>query len=95
MDGISAAWLYPIIVIAGALQAWGPPMNNALRKALMNPWLASAVSFLPIVAVLGIVFLTDAKVAGVHSAATAAAPPDGRRTSQHSGTSNSTSHPEK
>jgi transporter family-2 protein len=40
MDGISAAWLYPIILIAGALQAWGPPMNNALRKALVNPWLA-------------------------------------------------------
>ena len=57
MDGISAAWLYPIILIAGALQAWGPPMNNALRKALINPWLASVVSFLPIVAVLGIVFL--------------------------------------
>jgi transporter family-2 protein len=57
MDRISAAWLYPIILIAGALQAWGPPMNNALRKALINPWLASVVSFLPIVAVLGIVFL--------------------------------------
>jgi transporter family-2 protein len=57
MDGIPVAWLYPIILIAGALQAWGPPMNNALRKALINPWLASVVSFLPIVAVLGIVFL--------------------------------------
>jgi transporter family-2 protein len=45
-DGIPAAWLYPIILIAGALQAWGPPMNNALRKALANPWLASVVSFL-------------------------------------------------
>jgi hypothetical protein len=32
MQNISAAWLYPIILIAGALQAWGPPMNNALRK---------------------------------------------------------------
>jgi len=57
MDSIPAAWLYPIILIAGALQAWGPPMNNALRKALINPWLASVISFLPIVAVLGIVFL--------------------------------------
>jgi transporter family-2 protein len=57
MDGISAAWLYPIIIIAGALQAWGPPMNNALRKALINPWLASVVSFLPIVALLGVVFV--------------------------------------
>ena len=24
-----------------ALQAWGPPMNGALRNALTNPWLAS------------------------------------------------------
>jgi len=44
--------LYPIILVAGALQAWGPPMNSALRHALENPWLASLVSFLPIIAVL-------------------------------------------
>jgi transporter family-2 protein len=49
MQNISAAWLYPIILVAGALQAWGPPMNNALRGSLENPWLASLVSFLPIV----------------------------------------------
>jgi bacterial/archaeal transporter family-2 protein len=52
MQNIGAAWLYPIILIAGALQAWGPPMNNALRDSLENPWLASLVSFLPIVALL-------------------------------------------
>lgn len=57
MENISAAWLYPIIVIAGALQAWGPPMNNALKKALVNPWLGSLVSFLPIVAFLGVLVL--------------------------------------
>ena len=57
MQGISAASLYPIILIAGALQAWGPPMNGALREALSNPWLASTVSFLPIVAFLGVLFL--------------------------------------
>jgi bacterial/archaeal transporter family-2 protein len=57
MDNLSAAWLYPIILIAGALQAWGPPMNNALKKALVNPWLASLVSFLPIVAFLGVVLM--------------------------------------
>lgn len=57
MEGISAAWLYPLIVIAGALQAWGPPMNSALRKALVNPWLGSLVSFLPIVALLGVLVL--------------------------------------
>ena len=54
MQGIGAAWIYPIILVAGALQAWGPPMNGALRNALANPWLASLVSFLPIVAALAV-----------------------------------------
>ena len=49
---MSSTWLYPLILIAGALQAWGPPMNGALRIALTNPWLASLVSFIPIVAFL-------------------------------------------
>jgi transporter family-2 protein len=57
MDNISTAWLYPLIVIAGVLQAWGPPMNNALKTALVNPWLGSLVSFLPIVAFLGVLAL--------------------------------------
>jgi transporter family-2 protein len=57
MENLSAAWLYPIIVIAGVLQAWGPPMNNALKRALINPWLGSLVSFLPIVALLGVVWI--------------------------------------
>jgi len=51
------AWTYPLILIAGALQAWGPPMNNALKKGLENPWLSSLVSFLPIVAALSVVWL--------------------------------------
>jgi bacterial/archaeal transporter family-2 protein len=53
---MSSTWLYPLILIAGALQAWGPPMNGALKIALTNPWLASRVSFLPIVALLVVVF---------------------------------------
>jgi transporter family-2 protein len=54
MESLSAVWLFPAILIAGALQAWGPPMNGALRNSLHNPWLASLVSFLPIVAVLAV-----------------------------------------
>jgi len=57
MQGVGAVWLYPIILVAGALQAWGPPMNGALRRALENPWLASLVSFLPIVALLACLLL--------------------------------------
>jgi len=52
---MNALWVYPLIMVAGALQAWGPPMNGALRQALSNPWLASLVSFLPIIALLGVV----------------------------------------
>lgn len=57
MQNISAAWLYPIILICGALQAWGPPMNGALRQALTNPWLASVISFLPVLAFLGVLLV--------------------------------------
>jgi bacterial/archaeal transporter family-2 protein len=57
MQDIGAAWLYPIILICGALQAWGPPMNGALRGALTNPWLASVISFLPVIFILAIVLV--------------------------------------
>ena len=56
MEGNNSAWLIPIIITAGALQAWGPPMNGALQKAMVNPWLASLVSFLPVIAFLAVVF---------------------------------------
>jgi bacterial/archaeal transporter family-2 protein len=56
MENLSATWLYPIIVVGGILQAWGPPMNGALRNGFTNPWLASIVSFLPIVFFLSIVW---------------------------------------
>ena len=29
-------WIYALIVVSGVLQAWGPPMNGALRVALVN-----------------------------------------------------------
>ena len=35
--------------MAGALQAIGVTWNAQLREALVNPWLAAAVSFLPVV----------------------------------------------
>ena len=57
MQSLSVAWLYPLILVAGALQAWGPPMNGALRQAPENPWLASLVSFLPIIAFLGVLMV--------------------------------------
>lgn len=58
---INAAYLYPIIIAAGLLQAWGPPMNGALQKSLVNPWLASLVSFLPIIALLFCLFICSPK----------------------------------
>ncbi|HLH10944.1 MAG TPA: DMT family transporter [Methylovirgula sp.] len=57
MQNVSEAWLYPIIIVGGILQAWGPPMNGALRHSLTNPWLASLISFLPIVAFLSILVM--------------------------------------
>lgn len=52
MQTISAAWLYPVILLAGTLQAWSPPINGVLRRSRTNPWPASPVSFLPVVAFL-------------------------------------------
>ncbi len=57
MEGNNQFWLYPVILIAGILQAWGPPINGALQKSVTNPWLASLISFLPVVALLGCIFL--------------------------------------
>ena len=58
---VNAAYLYPIIIAAGLLQAWGPPMNGALQKSLVNPWLASLLSFLPIIALLFCLFICSPK----------------------------------
>ncbi|MFY9640946.1 MAG: DMT family transporter [Rhodomicrobium sp.] len=42
---MSSVWLYPFIIVAGILQAVGAVMNAQLRNYLVNPWLASFVSF--------------------------------------------------
>jgi transporter family-2 protein len=42
---MNSAWLYPLILVAGAMQALGNSMNAQLRNSLVNPWLASVVSF--------------------------------------------------
>jgi transporter family-2 protein len=54
---MNAAWLYPLIVLAGALQALGNTMNAQLRNAMVNPWLASAVSFAPILVFFACAFM--------------------------------------
>jgi transporter family-2 protein len=55
---VTAALLYPFILVAGALQALGNAMNAQLRGKLVNPWLAATVSFLPIVFVFATLFFT-------------------------------------
>jgi transporter family-2 protein len=42
---MNAGWIVPFIVLGGALQTCGAAMNGQLYKHLINPWLASAISF--------------------------------------------------
>ncbi len=72
MTSTSTLWLFPLIAIGGVLQAMGGPMNNALRVSLVNPWLATLVSFgliVPIFLVIAAVFVrplpTVAGIAGM------------------------------
>jgi transporter family-2 protein len=72
MTPTSTLWLFPLIAAGGALQAVGGPMNNALRVSLVNPWLATLVSFgliVPIFLVVAAVFVrplpTVAGIAGM------------------------------
>lgn len=55
MTSTSPLWLFPLISFAGVLQAMGAPMNNALRVSIVNPWLATLVSFGLIVALFVVV----------------------------------------
>jgi transporter family-2 protein len=41
----NAGWTLPFIILGGALQSCGAAMNGQLNKYVVNPWLASAVSF--------------------------------------------------
>ncbi|QQL51264.1 DMT family transporter [Mucilaginibacter ginkgonis] len=50
-------WLFAIIVLAGIIEACGPPMNASLFKHLQNPWIAGLVCFLPVLVILLIIFL--------------------------------------
>jgi transporter family-2 protein len=40
-----AEWIYPFIILGGALQTCGAAMNAQLFSSLQNRWLASTVSF--------------------------------------------------
>src|ERR1700760_4353418 len=42
---MNAVWVIPFIIIGGALQSCGAAMNGQLNKYVVNPWLASAISF--------------------------------------------------
>ena len=42
---MKAAWIIPFIIVGGALQSCGAAMNGQLYKSILNPWLASAISF--------------------------------------------------
>lgn len=60
MTSTSTLWLFPLIAAGGVLQAMGGPMNNALRVSLVNPWLATLVSFgliVPVFLVVAAVFV--------------------------------------
>jgi len=42
---MNAGWIIPFIIVGGALQMCGAAMNGQLNKHMVNPWLASAMSF--------------------------------------------------
>ena len=42
---MNAGSIIPFIILGGALQSCGAAMNGQLYKSLVNPWLASSVSF--------------------------------------------------
>jgi transporter family-2 protein len=49
-------WIFPFIILGGALQTCGAAMNAQLNQSLANRWLASAVSFAVITAFFACLF---------------------------------------
>ena len=58
---MNALLLYPLVIVAGALQAMGNCMNAQLRNSLVNPWLASIISFGLILAFFIVAFAVNPK----------------------------------
>lgn len=54
---MNALWIVPFIVLGGALQTCGAAMNGQLNRSLVNPWLASTVSFAVITFFFATLFL--------------------------------------
>lgn len=42
---MKAEWIIPLIILGGILQSAGAAMNGQLKQSLINPYLASAISF--------------------------------------------------
>lgn len=42
---MSTKWIFPFLILGGALQTCGAAMNAQLKHSLVNPYLASTVSF--------------------------------------------------
>ena len=42
---MNAGWIIPFFILGGALQTCRAAMNGQLNKSVVNPWLASAISF--------------------------------------------------
>jgi transporter family-2 protein len=53
---MNASWIYPFIIVGGALQSCGAAMNAQLFHWLGNKWLANAISFALILAFFACVF---------------------------------------
>ena len=53
---MNAGWIYPFIILGGALQTCGAAMNAQLFQAVGNKWLANAISFALILAFFACVF---------------------------------------